>query len=97
MFDELPPEYRSLQIAGYVLLALAIICYVGGALMTLQAIRLITITGGPVNSLASLGWVLQEVAPNFLPVIIGGVLHALWAACNAWRDVARNSFRRHGC
>jgi hypothetical protein len=97
LFDELPPEYRSLQVAGIVMLALAMICYVGGALMTWASIRSVMLQGGFSGPLSSIGWEVQQIAPNFLPIVIGGVLHLLSAGCGALRDLARNSFHRHGC
>jgi len=90
LFDELPPPYRSLQIASITLLVLAIAAYVVG-LVTVWQVAIPS--RWPADNLL---YTVRQIGEWSGAIAIGAVLHGLSAGCGALRDMARNSFgRRH--
>lgn len=89
------PQYVGLQIAANILLLLAVLSYGAAAIAIVTAIlgmmipsRPMQYGGPPPGFFSAIGF-----AGAFGLLSVGAVQHGLSAACNALRDIARNSFK----
>jgi hypothetical protein len=91
------PNYMGLSIGGSILGVFAGIYYCIGLFMLVPAIASIvnsaTTPSSYVSGFSAMGGI-GGVLISLMFLMIGGLLHALSAACVALRDIARNSFNR---
>jgi len=96
LFEERPPEYKSLRIASMVLLVLAILSYIAGvATVTVNVMALATeMRSSGMSTTNAILFCIGQLAAASSLIAVGALLHALSAGCVALGDLARNSFRR---
>jgi hypothetical protein len=89
------PQYQGLVIGGFVLRIFAYLYY---SLAILGVILAVLTFFGPSRSQTQVDFTSTAGTAGVLFAtlatgMVGGILHALSAACGALRDIARNSFR----